>query len=40
VKTTTKTILAAVTTIFWISMMNKLFYGWLILVRNNTVFFQ
>jgi len=27
VKTTTKMILAAVTTIFWVSMMNKLYYG-------------
>jgi len=27
VKTTIKMILVAVTTIFWISMMNKLYYG-------------
>jgi len=27
VKTTMKMILAAVPTIFWVSMMNKLYYG-------------
>jgi len=27
VKTTTKMILVAVTTIFWVTMMNKLYYG-------------
>jgi len=27
VKTTMKTILVAVTMIFWVSMMNKLYYG-------------
>jgi len=27
VKTTMKIILVAVTTIFWVSMMNKLYYG-------------
>jgi len=27
VKTTTKTIVVAVMTIFWVSMMNKLYYG-------------
>jgi len=27
VKTTMKMILVAVTTIFWITMMNKLYYG-------------
>jgi len=27
VKTTMKMILVAVTTIFWVSMMNKLYYG-------------
>jgi len=27
VKTTMKMILAAVTTIFWVSMMNKIYYG-------------
>jgi len=27
VKTTTTKILVAVTTIFWVSMMNKLYYG-------------
>jgi len=35
-----KMILVAVTTIFWISVMNKLCYGLLILVCNNPVFFQ
>jgi len=38
VKTTMKMILVAVTTIFWVSMMNKLCL--LILVCNNPVFFQ
>jgi len=28
VKTTMKIILVAVTTIFWVSMMNKLYYGY------------
>jgi len=27
VKTTVKMILGAVTTIFWVSMMNKVYYG-------------
>jgi len=27
VKTTTQTILVAVMTIFWVSVMNKLYYG-------------
>jgi len=36
-----KTILVAVTTIFWVSMMNKLYVLWLlILVCNNPVLFQ
>ena len=38
VKTTMKVILVAVTTIFWVSMMNILWL--LILVCNNPVFFQ
>jgi len=38
VKTTMKTILVAVTMIFWGSVMNKLWL--LILVCNNPVFFQ
>jgi len=40
VKTTVKMILVAVTTIFWVSVMNKLYYGCLILVCNNPVFFS
>jgi len=36
-----KMILVAVMAIFWVSMMNKLYYVWLlILVCNNPVFFQ
>ena len=40
VKTTMKMILVAVMKIFWVSMVNKLYCGLLILVCNNPVFFQ